>query len=68
VQKVLPKAAGGVGFQFRKQSLDVAQCHAALIAIFHVIHKGDVNNPLGRVRFLPKLFTFFALEEMCYRV
>jgi hypothetical protein len=37
-----------VGFQFRKQSLDVAQCHGALIAFFPFIHKEDVNNPMGR--------------------
>jgi hypothetical protein len=49
VEKVLAKAAGGVGFQFRKQSLDVAQCHGALITFFPFIHKDDVNNPLGTV-------------------
>jgi hypothetical protein len=48
VEKVLTKAAGGVGFQFRKQSLDVAQCHGALITFFPFIHKEDVNNPVGR--------------------
>jgi hypothetical protein len=47
VEEILPKAAGGVGFQFRKQSLDVAQCHIGCVVIFRVIHKGDVNNPLG---------------------
>jgi len=59
VEKVLTKAAGGVGFQFRKQSLDVAQCHGALIALFLFIHKEDVNNPVGRVCVFPKLFTVF---------
>ena len=48
VEKVLAKAAGGVGFQFRKQSLDVAQCHGAFIAFFPFIHKEDVNNPVVR--------------------
>jgi hypothetical protein len=48
VEKVLAKAAGGVGFQFRKQSLDVAQCHGAFITFFLFIHKEDVNNPVGR--------------------
>jgi hypothetical protein len=32
VEEVLPEAARGVGFQFRKQSLDVAQSHTTLIA------------------------------------
>jgi hypothetical protein len=59
VEKVLTKAAGGVGFQFRKQSLDVAQCHGAFITFFPFIHKEDVNNPEGRGKVFPKLFTFF---------
>jgi hypothetical protein len=64
MEKVLPEAAGGVGVQLPEQSLDVAQCHAVFIAFFTAIHKGDVNNPVGKHLFFPSYSHFFPLEQM----